>query len=111
MPSHITFGIRDDIDDDAEYVWIIGGVEEPEDDDRNSDIKPRFFIEIVPNRRSNTIKNLFYRTIKPDTTIITDGLSSYPAAISQANGERGMNYQHFTMNHSEEFIRYRSTYK
>ena len=101
-PSQMVHGLNDNIDDDADHVWIVGGVEEAIEE--SNSLKPRFFIEIVPNRRAHTIKNLFYNKIKPDTTIITDGLATYPAAIQQANDERGMNYIHLSVNHSEEFV-------
>ena len=49
-------GLNDNIDDDADHVWIVGGVEEAIEE--SNSLKPRFFIEIVPNRRAHTIKKL-----------------------------------------------------
>lgn len=55
--------------------WIIGGVD-------NSS-KKNFFLVLVPNRRAETIYDVFTRYIKKETVIITDGYPSYPAAVKK----------------------------
>lgn len=70
-------------------VWLVGGIEE---DDRNY-----FFLEIVPDRTIETIKNLFQRKLASGTTVVTDGYPSYPAAV------RSLQMEHIIVNHSEGF--------
>jgi ISXO2-like transposase domain len=62
------------LDDDAPGVtWLVEIIEQGTGSIR---------LEIVPNRRSETIKDLFSRHIGPGSTIITDGHRSYPSAVA-----------------------------
>ncbi|KCZ77594.1 hypothetical protein H311_01391, partial [Anncaliia algerae PRA109] len=57
----------------------------------------RIHMEIVENRSSATMINLFKKYIHTGTKVITDGFKSYPQAVSSING------QHIVVNHSIGF--------
>jgi hypothetical protein len=77
------------LDDDAPGVtWLVGIIEQGTGSIR---------LEIVPNRRSETIKDLFSRHIAPGSTIITDGHRYYPSAVAYIQGH------HIIVNHSYGF--------
>ena len=80
-----------------EQIWVIGG------------ICPQFntyFMQIVPNRNNETIKNVLDRWIIPGTIIYTDEWAAYPRAINRFNEENGseLDSEHFTVNHSQNFV-------
>ncbi|KCZ76184.1 hypothetical protein H311_02823 [Anncaliia algerae PRA109] len=52
---------------------------------------------IVPNRKSETLHDIFENKIKKATLIITDGYSSYPKAVESFGS------QHIIINHSDGF--------
>lgn len=70
--------------------WIIGGV-------LNTD-SSSFFLALVPNRKWETILDVFVKYVNLGTIIATDGYPSYPRAVSQF----GSIHEH--VNHSEGFI-------
>lgn len=59
-------------DDFPNCTWLLGIIEAK---------TGRMHIEIVPNRKSKTIKKIFEKHIYAGTLIITDGYPSYPKAI------------------------------
>jgi ISXO2-like transposase domain len=69
-------------------TWLVGFIEQ------NS---RRVKLEIVPDRKVETFKNLFERHIIPYTTIVTDGHQSYPGAVRHIGG------RHIIVNHSKGF--------
>ena len=69
--------------------WLIGGIE---------DETREFFIELVPNRRTETIKRVFERNIRTGGVIITDGFASYPGAVNDHGSE------HRVVVHNDEFV-------
>jgi hypothetical protein len=71
-------------------VWVIGIIEE------NNCNNLR--IEVLPNRRMETIKDFLMRNVLPNTIIRSDGYPSYPRAVES-------NFCiHEIINHSEGFI-------
>jgi ISXO2-like transposase domain len=60
-------------DDLKGIQWIVGGV--VEGDSR------KFFVELVRNRKHETILGVFKRFINPGSIIVTDGYPSYPRAV------------------------------
>ncbi|KRH92347.1 putative transposable element [Pseudoloma neurophilia] len=73
----------------TDLIWLFGGIE------RHN--PSRFFLIVVENRRSETLKRHIEANIHPGTKIVTDGYSSYPNAVNEAM------YQHETVNHSVGF--------
>ena len=90
---------------DIGTVWIIRFIEE---NIKNEQLK--FLIEIIPNRTTTTIKKFIEDHILPETTVKTDGWSSYPAAIRESNIIRSSKYSHEIVNHSIGFINERGTH-
>ncbi|KRH92137.1 putative transposable element, partial [Pseudoloma neurophilia] len=74
----------------TDLTWLFGGIERGEPD--------RFFLIVVQNRRSETLKQHIEANINEGTKIVTDGYSSYPSAIDRNK------YQHEIVNHSVGFI-------
>lgn len=70
--------------------WILGGVVEGN--------CREFFMEIVPNRRADTIEDLLKRRVKTGTVCITDGYPSYPSAV------KNFGSIHEVVNHSIGFV-------
>lgn len=75
-------------DDIKNAVWIVGGVEEKSN---------RIRLEIVPNRKLNTMKKWFENNVNKYSMVKTDSHKSYPGAIKHINGT------HEIVNHSKGF--------
>ena len=63
-------------DDFPGITWLVGFIEE-----NSKKIK----YEIVPDRKLDTFKLLFERSLNPGTIVISDGHMSYPGAIAHIN--------------------------
>ena len=62
--------------DEMKYAqWSVGGVLHKKGKSKD------FFVCLVPNRKSETIHQVFKKFIHPDTIIMTDGHPSYPRAV------------------------------
>ncbi|KAG0435235.1 hypothetical protein DMUE_4820 [Dictyocoela muelleri] len=70
--------------------WLVGGVEVGN--------CGRFVLKLVPNRKSETIYEIFLKHVHPGSIIVTDGYPSYPSAVRRFNG------RHLVVNHSNEFV-------
>ena len=70
--------VQSNFDDDnntrTDLTWLFGGIER--------DNPSRFFLVIVENRRSETLKRDIEPNIHAGSKIITDGYPSYPNAIA-----------------------------
>jgi hypothetical protein len=77
-------------DNIPEIQWIVGGVVEGN--------CRQFFLELVPNRKWDTILEVFNECILPGTIIVTDGYPSYPRAVETFCSE------HERINHSLGFV-------
>ncbi|KCZ80987.1 hypothetical protein H312_01592, partial [Anncaliia algerae PRA339] len=75
-------------DDFTGITWLVGII-----DPQSADIR----LEIVENRASMTMVELFKKYIHEGTTIMTDGFRSYPSAMASINGV------HKIVNHSNGF--------
>lgn len=64
-----------EFDNKENVQWIIGGVEEEN--------FSNFFLHLIPDRRSETILEIFKKYVNPGSIIVTDGYPSYPAAVRQ----------------------------
>ena len=75
----------------VKQVWLVGGIctTPPYD----------FFLIIVPNRNSNTIKIVLDMWVHPDSNLKTDSWSAYYRAASDLNFN-----SHKTVNHSVKFV-------
>lgn len=77
------------MEDEAKgVVWLVGVIEE------NS---RKFYYEILPNRKKETMRDFLSKFVKEKTKVITDGYPSYPYAVKSINGE------HVIVNHSVGF--------
>ena len=74
----------------VEGVWIVGGIE------RTSERK--VFMCKVDSRDSETLKRVISKYVLPGSIIYSDMWKGY------ANIERDLGMQHFTVNHSVEFV-------
>lgn len=70
--------------------WIVGGVVE-------GNCK-EFFVKLVPNRKWETMLEVFIEHILPGTDIVTDGYPSYPRAVFEFGS------YHEVVNHTLGFI-------
>lgn len=70
--------------------WIVGGVVEGN--------CREFVLEIVPNRQSTTLEDIFTRRVRPGSIIVTDGYPSYPSAVTNFGS------RHEVVNHSIGFM-------
>lgn len=77
------------LDETAGVQWIVGGVE------KNNSRK--LFLVLVPNRRQETLFDVFKKFIKPGSLLVTDGYPSYPGAV------REFGSVHVVVNHSLGF--------
>lgn len=75
-------------DDAPGVTWLIGVIEEQT---RN------FKLEILKNRKLNTMKKFFKKTVLESTTVISDGHPSYSGAVNEIKGV------HIVVNHSLGF--------
>ena len=73
----------------TDLKWLFGEIERGQTD--------RFFLIVVQNRRSETLKQHIEANILEGKKIITDGYPSYPSAIDLNK------YQHEIVNHSVRF--------
>ena len=75
----------------VKQVWLVGGIctTPPYD----------FFLIIVPNKNSNTIKTVLNKWAHPDSNLKTDSWSACYRAASDLNFN-----SHKTVNHSVEFV-------
>ncbi|KAF9756203.1 hypothetical protein NGRA_3263 [Nosema granulosis] len=56
------------------------------------------FMEMVPNRRAETIEDVLRRRLRPGTICITDGYPSYTSAV------KNFGSRHEVVNHSVGFV-------
>ncbi|WUR03783.1 DDE-TNP-IS1595 domain-containing protein [Vairimorpha necatrix] len=77
------------LDSEPGIRWIIGGVLEGN--------CREFFVELIPNRKWETILLVLKKYVKVGTDIVTDGYPSYPRAISEFGSH------HSVVNHSMGF--------
>ena len=57
-----------------------------------------FVLEIVPNRQSTTLEDIFTRRVRPGSIIVTDDYPSYPSVITNFGS------RHEVVNHSSGFM-------
>lgn len=69
-------------------TWLVGVIEEK---------SGKYHVEIVPNRKKESMINFFKKFILDGTTVKTDGHKSYPSAVRSING------RHIIVNHEEGF--------
>lgn len=77
-------------DDTSGVTWLVGFVE-------TSSTEKRIRLEVVPDRKEETISKLFLKYVSEGTTVITDGHRSYPNAVKTIKGI------HHVVNHSSGF--------
>jgi len=77
------------LDTKKNVQWIIGGID--------NSLSKKFFLCLVPDRKSNTIYEIFKKYIKKGSLIIADGYLSYSTAVKK------FNYNHVIVNHTEGF--------
>lgn len=73
--------------------WVFGGIVRGQ--------KTELFVEFIPNRSRETLKEIISRRIAPGSTIISDcwrAYSNLPEQLPQYN------FQHFSVNHSKNFV-------
>ena len=71
-----------------EQQWLFGGVE------RESG---KFFIELVPDRRRETLERVLLRHVEPGMTVYSDEWRSYRQLAR-------LGFVHRTVNHSRNFV-------
>lgn len=78
------------LDENDKIQWLVGGID-------NANPK-RFFIEIVENRKIETMTNIMKSKIIQGTVIISDGYPSYPTAV------KNFGSIHHVVQHKNEFV-------
>jgi hypothetical protein len=73
-------------------LWVLGAIER----EKNFNEKRKMFLEVVPDRTSETLCEIILRRIIPETHIISDGWAAY-------SGLSSLGYQHSVVNHSKNF--------
>ncbi len=71
-------------------TWLVGVIEETPEQ--------RVVLRILPNRRVETMMSFLESAIIPGTLVKTDGVSSYPRAVSD------IRCLHSVVNHSREYV-------
>ena len=77
-------------DDIPNSVWLLGGIEETDEE--------RIFLKIVPNRGVETLTEVLFNEVESGSILITDGYPSYPQAATNCN------FNHLIVNHSRGFV-------
>lgn len=79
-----------ELDEIRDTVWLIGIINE----NNFSEIR----LEVLPNRRIDTLTDFFQRNINPGSIIKSDGYPSYPQSVAN------INCFHVVVNHNNGFI-------
>ena len=74
----------------VEGVWVFGGIERMDE--------KRAFVEIAEDKTAATLLNAITRHVREGSIIYSDLWSSY------VNINRDLGFEHFTVNHSENFV-------
>lgn len=72
-------------------IWVVGAVVQGEG-------KMPLWAEVVPNRKAETMIELFSRHVRPETFLITDGHLCYPVVA------KALKYDHHSVIHKEGVI-------
>ena len=84
----------------VEGVWVFGGVEYLRDPNTQSGYVGRWFAVTVPDRTRDTLWPIIQRHIRPGSIIHSDCWKPYDGLENLL----GQEYQHGTVNHSEDFV-------